>query len=398
MRPHTHCQESWELAPEKTHYLEIYWVPSYKMALNFSSHDLLLQPNHQVHSSLTNHQNGDTINSEIKPQLTNSLDLDSGSLMHSAQAAANMNMWKNSMSLGHSFLPTADMGSFTASWPTAHHGGHNHTLGHQSASHQSAMTHHILENQHLMYSQHHDSSHHQRSMSHLAAAAASNSQELVGAMTKTQAEQATSFMLNSINHQVNASSNNSSMPQIVQHHPTNNTPTTSTSNDNNLNIRTTTQSTMADHQNGLASYNLALNDNQFYNSNRNDSSKSQVTSQKPSTAFLTDRSMPMSLSNHQHPHHNHQATQIANYHSALTDQANHLQAAAAAAATSSHHIVNGPGTSNGNSSRNTGNFRCSHCGEMFTVRGLYQSHLKTHSHEKGKLHILSIMMLDAGMC
>lgn len=196
-------------------------------------------------------------------------------------AAANMNMWKNTMglSMGHNFLPATDMSSFTANW--SNHGG-NH-LGHQAAP---QMTHHILDSQHLIgypqHSHHTASSHHQRSLSHLP-----NHQELVGATLKSQAEQATSFMLNSINHQVNVSQNHTSTnssihPQANHHHSTQTTAatTTTTPNTDNLNQLRTIQS--VDHS--VTSYNLALNDNhQFYNStnSRNDSNRSQTNSVKP---------------------------------------------------------------------------------------------------------------------
>jgi hypothetical protein len=304
------------------------------MALNFS-HDLLL---HQGQSMLNHHEINDN-NDHKTPQL----ELDSGNLMQSA-AAANMNIWKNTMNFGlkhsaineHSFLPTSDMNSFS-NWT------HSGNLNHQGAPN---MTHHILDGQHLIgYPQHN-----QRSL-HL------NNQDLVGASLKTQvcaAEQA-SFMLNTINHSVATS-----QTSISNHH---------TPHQSNDSSHLRPQS--LDH--GATSYNLSMNDGQFYNN------RSHSTTIK--SVFLHDRQGPMSLNNNHQPNH-------ISYHNA--EQMNSQP-------TTSHHVA---GTSSGNSSKNIGTFRCPHCNEMFNMRNLYQSHLKTHSQEKGKSRqeITSSVGLNLKLC
>lgn len=295
------------------------------MALNFS-HDLLL---HQGQSVLHHHHHD--INDNNGDHKPSQLELDSGNLMQSA-AAANMNIWKNTMNFGlknsaindHGFLPSSEMNSFS-NWT---HGGN---LNHQGAPN---MTHHILDGQHLIgYPQHN-----QRSL-HI------NNQDLVGASLKTQvcaAEQA-SFMLNSINHSVTTS-----QAPMSNHH----TPHQSTDGSH-------LRSQSLDH--GATTYNLSMNhDGQFYN-NRSHSSTIK------STVFLHDRQGPMSLSNN-----HHQANHVS-YHNA-----EHMNSSQP---TTSHHVA---GTSSGSSSKNIGTFRCPHCNEMFSMRNLYQSHLKTHSQEKGE--------------
>lgn len=311
-----HCSDQHNLHYSLSNSKTIAASPS-NMALNFS-HDLLL---HQGQSAL-HHQTND--NGEHKP---NQLDLDSGNLMQSA--AANMNIWKNTMNFGlkhstineHGFLPASEMNTFS-NWT---HGGN---LNHQGAPN---MTHHILESQHLIgYPQHN-----QRSL-HL------NNQDLVGATLKNQvsaAEQA-SFMLNSINHSVTTS-----QAPLTNHH---------VSHQSNDNQHLRSQS--LDHN--AASYNLSMNDGQFYN-NRSHSNTLK------SSVFLQDRSGPMSLSSNQ-PNH-------ISYHNA-----EHMNPQP----TTSHHVA---GTSSGSASKNIGTFRCPHCNEMFNMRNLYQSHLKTHSQEKGKV-------------
>lgn len=291
------------------------------MALNFS-HDLLL---HQGQSALHQHDIGDNV--EHKPS---QLELDSGNLMQSA--AANMNIWKNTaMNFGlkheHSFLPaSADMNSFS-SWT------HSGNLNHQSSPN---MTHHILDSQHLIgYPQHN-----QRATTlHL------NNHDLVGTSLKSQvrsAEQA-SFMLNSINHSVA-----SAQTPISNHHTTHQTTDSS-------HLR---GAQSLDTHHGPSSYNLSINDNgQFYN-NRSHSSTIK------SAVFSHDRQVHMSLTN------NHQANHVS-YHSS-----DHLNSQP----TTSHHVA----SSSGSSSKNIGTFRCPHCNELFNMRNLYQSHLKTHSQEKGE--------------
>lgn len=297
------------------------------VALNFS-HDLLQQSsqNHQT----TIHQPSD--NSDPKHHLSNSFEIDSGSLMQSA--AVGMNMWKSTMNLNHfkhpviaehNFLPNPDLNPFPG-WP------HGNNLGHQPSS----MTHHIIDSQHLIgYSQH------QRSLP-------IPSQDLMGNSIKGQspAEQA-SFMLNSINHQASTSQNSSSNHQTTQ--PL-----------DNLNLR---PSHPLDHS---ASYNLSMNDNQFYNSSRNET-RSHPNAIK-SSFMVADRSVHLSLANHQ--------SNIA-YHN---PEHTNLQP------TTSHHVA---GTSSGASSsslhsKNVGSFTCSTCKEVFSLRTVYQSHLKTHSQDKGK--------------
>lgn len=305
------------------------------MALNFS-HDLLLQTGHNSQVSLHHQQDtADNADSNNKSQLSNSFEFDSGSLI---QSAAAVGMWKNTMGLSpfkhpaitaeHSFLQTSDMNSFS-SWP------HGSNISQQTTQ---SMTHQILEGQHLIgYPQHH-----QRSLP-------IPNQDLVGASLKNQAcaDQATSFMLNSINHQASASH---SVP-ISSHH------TTHQPHDN-LNLRSQPLDQCA------TSYSLTMNDNQFYNSSRTEN-RSHVSPVKQSV-LLSDRSVQLTLNNHH-------ASQLP-YHSA--DHANPQP-------TTSHHV---PGSSSGHSSsKNSGTFRCPHCNETFSVRNLYQSHLKTHSQEKGNV-------------
>ena len=328
------------------------------MALNFS-HDLLLQTSHHSHQNNNGQHNQDSDTNEIKSQLTNSFELDSGSLMQSA--AVGMNMWKNSMGLNHfkhpaiadqSFLPATDMNSFS-SWT------HSNNIGHQT-------THHILDSQHLIGYPH---QHHQRNIG-------VPNQNLVGpSLTKSQscaADQA-SFMLNSINHQAQPTSQN---PGASSHH------TTPHPTHDNLNLR----SHALDHSAATAAaatYNLALNDNQFYNNSRADN-RSHVNNIKTSS-LMTDRSMQMSLSNHHHHHHHphhHHASQLP-YHG--TVHTNGPQP------TSSHHVA---GSSSGGGSRNIGTFRCPHCSEIFSVRSIYQNHLKTHSQEKGEWCLYSDVECD----
>lgn len=283
------------------------------MALNFS-HNFLQQTNHHTQTSM--HQ--DLI--DVKPTLSNSSDLNS---MQSA--AVGMNMWKSPMNLNHfkhpaiadhTFLPSSEINSFS-NW------SHTNNLGPQSSS----MTHHLLENQHLIGYQH------QRSLP-------IPSQDLVGATIKGHPSAGQSpFMLNSINHHASTSQSSSSNHQITQ--PI-----------DNLNLRP-----HPPHHN--ASYNLSMNDNQFYSSSRSENRSQQNTIKAP--FIVTDRSVHVSLGNQ----------------SILQYQGNEdggLQA------TTSHLIA---GSSSG-ATKGTGNFRCQHCNEVFSLRTAYQSHIKTHSQDKGE--------------
>lgn len=248
------------------------------------------------------------------------------------QSAVGMNMWKSSMSLNHfkhpalgdhNFLPNSEMNSF----PSWSHGNGIGT-GHQSSS----MTHHILEGQHLIgYPPH------QRTLP-------LPNQDLMGTSMKSQmpSEQAT-FMLNSINQQASASQSSSS------NHQSNSQPL------DNLSLR-------SHHLNHNASYNLSMNDNQFYSNSRTEN-RSHPNAIK-SSMLIADRSVHISLGE--------------GNESQLTYQANdhpNLQP------TTSHQV---PGSSSEMASRNSGSFRCSTCNEIFTLKTAYQSHLKTHSNDKGK--------------
>lgn len=293
------------------------------MALNFS-HDLLQQQtNHHILGSGGMHQHSDN-NMDVKPQLHNSFELDSRSLMHSA---VGMNMWKDMSQLNHfkhpaiadhNFLPASDLNTFS-NW------NHANNLNHQSSS----MAHNILDGQHLIsYSQHQ-----QRSLP-------IPNQDLGSSIVKGQssAEQ-TSFMLNSINHKASTSQNSSSNHQTTQPH-------------DNLGIR-------SDSLDPNASYNLSITDNHLYNSSRSES-RSQLNISKSSS--MSDRSVHMSLSAHPGQLPYHQSNEAGNQ-----QQVSHLM----------------PSSSSG-SSKGTGSFRCPHCNEFFPLRTVYQSHLKTHSQEKGK--------------
>lgn len=383
------------------------------MALNFS-HDLLLQTSHQGqssslnssnsgsgssssnnnnnhHTTSSNHNNsnnssnnndnnGNSSNSvsnnivaELKHNpLTGSLDLDptnSHQLMQSA--AAGMNMWKSTMAAA-SFLPNpSDMNTFS-NWT---HG--NGLGGHHQAT--PSMTHHILDGQNLIagYSQHnhhHHNHHHQRPTT--IQQLQSQQVDLVGASLKNHAsglaaEQA-SFMLNSINQQVqsaNSQAATSSGSGGNGHHHS------GSHQDTTANLHLSRSQQQLDHNAATTSYNLSMNDNQFY------TNQSHVNNIK-SSVFLHDRSGAAS-------HSNHLAGQLS-YHNA---------AAAVAAAehlnpqpgTSGHPLAGTSGSSGGlgggggsSSSKNIGNFRCPHCSEMFNMRNLYQSHLKSHSQDKGE--------------
>lgn len=293
------------------------------IALNFS-HDLLQQPSsHHILGSGGMHQHADN-NVDVKPQLHNSFEIDSRSLM---QSAVGMNMWKDMSQLNHfkhpaindhNFLPASDLNNFTG-W------SHGNNLNHQ----QSSMAHNILDSQHLIgYPQHQ-----QRSIP-------ISNQDLGGSVVKSQSSgEQTSFMLNSINHKASTSQNSSSSHQTTQ--PI-----------DNLSLRSDT----LDHS--ASTYNLSMNDNHLYTSSRSDS-RSQPNLSKSSV--MSDRSVHMSLS-HQGQLPYHQSNELS------LQQMSHLM----------------PGSSSG-SSKSAGSFRCPHCNEVFPLRTVYQSHLKTHSQEKGKL-------------
>lgn len=298
---------------------------STSMALNFS-HDLLHQTSNHSQSMMQQHT--DSSANSKSSQLTSSLDLGSGTLM---QSAVGMNMWKNSMGLNHfkhpaladhNFLPNSDMNSFSG-WSHANGLGPSHQA--------SGMTHHILENQHLI-----SYPSHQRTLP-------LSNQDLVGNSIKNQmpSNQAT-FMLNSINHQASTSQSSTSNHQ------------SSTQPLDNLNLRT-------NHLSHSASYNLSMNDNQFYSSSRSEHRSHPNTIK--SSMIITDRPVHISLNE---SHQNHLAYQSSEH--------NNLQP------TTSHQH---PGSSS-DTTRNSGCFRCSTCNEMFTLRTAYQSHLKTHSHDKGE--------------
>lgn len=303
---------------------------STSMALNFS-HDLLQQTSHHNQSMMQQH--ADSTGNSKSNQLNNSIDLGSGALM---QSAVGMNMWKSSMGLNHfkhpaltdhNFLPNSDINSFSG-WP------HTNGLG---TSHQtSSMTHHILDNQHLI-----------TYPSHQRALPLSN-QDLVGGSMKNQmpSEQAT-FMLNSMNHQASTSQSSTSNHQA------------SNQSSDNLNLR-------SNHLSHSTSYNLSMNDNQFYSSSRSEQ-RSHPNAIK-STMILNDRPVHITLNE---GHHNHLAYQS-------TDHTN-LQP------TTSHQV---PGSSSDPATRGSGSFRCSTCNEIFTLKTAYQSHLKTHSHDKGEIFFI----------
>lgn len=375
------------------------------MALNFS-HDLLLQTGHHSQTSSHhnnnnnsnsntnsnnnhhhNHHNQDNTNDnvDIKPQhLSNSFELDSGSLM---QSAAAVGMWKNSMGLGHfkhhsigdhSFLPSS---SDFSTWTT-----HGNNLGQQAGQ---AMTHHILEGQHLIgYPQHHHHHHHQRSLPMGA-----NHQDLASLKGE---HAATSFMLNSINHQAAAVSASHSNP-ISSHHTTTTSTTTSSSSsssmtathqphDNHLNIRA--QPSSLDHC-AATSYSLAMNDNQFYNSSRAENRSHQSPIKAPQVLLAADRSVQLSLANHHASHVAYNNT----HNGGHLDHSNPQPTTSGAVGSHHHnhlHHHHLPGSSSGLTSKNIGTFRCPHCSETFNMRNLYQSHLKTHSQDKGE-HILGLL-------
>lgn len=111
---------------------------------------------------------------------------------------------------------------------------------------------------------------------------------------------------------------------------------------------------------GAASYNLStLNENQLYNSQYHTKSASFLISSERSTG---------SLSNHQ--------AQLT-YHNSIEPT------------TSSQHLVSASSSGGGSSSNKTGSsaggsssFRCSTCNEVFPLRTVYQSHLKTHTKQE----------------
>lgn len=304
------------------------------MALNFS-HDPLQGGHHNQGASnmhAGHHSSGDDTKNN---QITSSFELDSASLMQTA-TSVSMNMWKNTMGLNHfkhpaiadhNFLPSSEHLNSFSSW--------THNVGGNLGNHQAPnMPHHILESQHLIgYSQH------QRSLP-------ISNQDLVGVTNSikgnhsSHAEQATSFMLNSINHQATSSQNSSSNHQTNQLE--------------NLNLR-------SNHLDHNASYNLSMNDNQIYTSSRSEGrSHPNAINIKPSFV-VPDRSMHMSLTNH---------------HSQLTyHSAEHVSIQP----TTSHQVAS---SSSGSTSSKT-EWRCSYCSEVFPLRTVYQAHLKTHSQEKG---------------
>lgn len=248
------------------------------------------------------------------------------------QSAVTMNMWKNPINLNHHFKPpTVVDHNFlqNSDLNSFSNWPHAPNLNHQSTS----VAHQILDSQQIFsYSQH------PRSLPIVP------QDSMVGSSIKTErglAGQA-SFMINSSNHQASTSQTTSSNHQSAQ--PL-----------DNLNLST--------------SYNLTKNDNQFYNTRSESRSHSNAII-KPQFMVPDRSSVHMTLGNNKNhlPYHN-------------IEHAN-LQP------TTSNHQA-GSSSDLGGSSKNVGSFRCSTCNEVFSLRTVYQSHLKTHSQDKGKLLALS---------
>jgi len=319
MVPTAHCSDN-----QIQYSLPMTKVSDSNLALNFS-HDLLHQASHQQ-NHLVMHSDANEMKSHVS-QPHHSIELDPSGVI----PPVGMNIWKNTMSLNHfkhpiadhGFLPTSDINSLS-----------NWTHGNSVVSQSSGMNHHLLESQHLIgYTQ-----------SHRSQMSIPNHHESIGASMKSHTtNDQTTFKLNSINHHASTSQSSISNHQTSQ-------------SIDNLNLR----SDMLDHS---ASYNLASNDNQFY-----DSSRSEIRSHPntvKSSFQMNDRSVQISLNNR---------------HGQLsyleTEQTN-LQP------TTSQHLAGS--SSSSSSSKNANSFRCPTCNEVFPLRTVYQNHLKTHSQDKGEI-------------
>lgn len=311
------------------------------MALNFS-HDLSHQMTHQRNLSDLehNHTSGST---DIKLHAPSTFD--SNSIFHNG--AVGMSVWKNAtgfkhpVTSDHTFLsPSTDLNSFP-SWP------HGNNFNHQTSS----LTNHLLESQHIIgYPPH------QRSIS---------DHDLVGCSIKSNqhlaAEQPSPFMLNS-----------SSNPQSSHDSSSTNLHSLTQPLDNHLSHP---RPSHLDHHIQGTSYNLSVNDNQLYNGSRSDI-RSHHPGASKTTFFMSDRIVQMSLAT------NHQTTHVTSFQTNDHHLSIHQP-------TTSHHSAgaSAAGSSSG-SSKNVGSFKCSTCNEVFSLKTVYQNHVKQHANAKGKYNIV----------
>lgn len=317
---------------------------SSNMALNFT-HDLSHQMGHQARNLADlGHNNPLSNQSDLKLHHQSSFDLDSGYLV--STNAVGMTVWKNTIGLNnfkhpitseHSFLPPpTDLNSFT-SWP------HGPNFTHTTTN----VTNHLLDSQHIVgYPPH------QRSTLAIV------EHDLAGCSTKnsgqTHIEQASSssFMLNPTSNPQTSHDSSSNIHAVTQ--PI----------DNLTHLRPP----HVDHQMQGTSYNLSINDNQLYNGNRSDN-RSQHHNAPKTPFFMNDR-LVMSLGN------SHLSSQT----SFPTVDNNNINQPI----TSHRASVTNVASSSSGQSKNQSNYKCNTCNEVFSLKTVYQSHLKQHSHGKGK--------------